>query len=111
MLFEYFIATTAGYSNYRSFCSLDNDPETNTEKRQALVDSNTNTFVGWIIFHIASLGTNGRRQLFYHTFISYYYGLSRNGIECMHRFGYMSAVTNFDAMRQEVLHESIENTR
>ena len=111
VLFEYFMMTTAGYSNHRTFSSLDDDPQSDTDKRKAIVDNNTNTFIGWIIFHIASLGTNGRRQLFYHTFLSHYYGLSRNGIECLHRFGFMCALTNFDSMRQEVLHESIENTR
>jgi hypothetical protein len=110
-MFEYFLATAGGYSSYRVLCSLDNDPESNTQQKEDLVDKNVNTFVGWLLFHISSIGSNGRRQQFYHTFLAHYLGLSRNGIDNMHRFGYTVAVTNFDSMRREVLQESIENTR
>ena len=110
-LFEYFMVTTAGYSDYRTVCGLDEDTESNAEQRQALVYRNVNTFIGWLIFHITSIGSNGRRQQFYHSFLAQYYGLSRNGIESLHRYGYICALTAFDNMRQEVLQEAIESTR
>ena len=105
------MVTTAGYSDYRTVCGLDEDTESNAEQRQALVDRNVNTFIGWLIFHITSIGSNGRRQQFYHSFLAQYYGLSRNGIDNLHRFGYICALTAFDSMRQEVLQEAIESTR
>jgi hypothetical protein len=36
--------------------------------------------MGYLIFTLGSIGTNGRGQLFYHTLGCNFYGLSRDGI-------------------------------
>ena len=109
-LFEYFMMTCSGYSENRKFLSIMENPDTNQHECMEIVQKNVSNFVGWLIFHICSVGTNGRRQQFYHTFVSHYFGLSRMGIDGMHSLGYSSSLTMFDSMRKIVLQESIDST-
>ena len=58
-------------------------------------------FVGWLLFHVSSVDSRARRQLFYVSFVNNYYGLSRDGLKINHKFGFGVAMTMFDEIQQE----------
>ena len=66
-------------------------------------------FIGWVLFHVASIGTNGRRQMFYITFMNRFYGLSRDGIDINHNFGYGVSLSMYDTMKARHEYESTCN--
>ncbi len=114
-LFEYFMWTCSGYSSHRRFCKLcscvdDNSHVQHHEERE-LVSDNLTRFVGWLLFHLSSIGSNGRRQLFYITFLNRYYGLSRNGVDNLCRFGYGLNNTMMDEMTQDSVVKSQVRTK
>ena len=55
------------------------------------------------MLHIANTGTLGRQQLFYHTFVAHYFGLSRGGIDTLSRYGYVLPLRSFDSCRIDIL--------
>jgi hypothetical protein len=57
------------------------------------------------------LGSNGRKQMFYMTFVNHYFGLSRRGIKYLSRYGYATNLTRFDDMRRGCLLSSQHKTR
>jgi hypothetical protein len=102
-LFEYYMLTTSGYVSHRNYVKLLNEVEDgqpfSVPDQEEFIKANSANFVGWLLFQIGQIGTNGRRQLFYVTFLSHYYGLSRNGMVCLARLGYAIGTTIFDDMR------------
>lgn len=113
-LFEYFLLTCSGYAIYREFqtCLQESRgavlPRVKQEKWMKALSGK---FVGWLLFHVACVGSNGRRQMFYMTFVNQYFGLSRHGISCLSRYGYATALTKFDEMRARCRHQSEQETR
>jgi len=87
------------------------DEERQESAKEKLINDNQNGFIGWLLLHIGSIGSNGRRQLFYLTFVNHYFGLSRDGISNQNKFGYGVTLDMFDKMRQQCLSESIATTR
>jgi hypothetical protein len=65
-------------------------------------------FIGWLLTNVCQVGSFGRRQLFYLTFVSNYCGLSRNGITTNHKFGLAVSLTMYDEMKQ--IHEHKAST-
>ena len=65
-----------------------------------ILDKCTQKFCGWLICSIYSIGTNGSLQMFYLTFIDYYFGLSRTGILVNSRYGIGMNLTAFDDLRK-----------
>ena len=57
-------------------------------------------FVGWLLLHMLTVGSNGRRQMFYITFILHYFGLSRDGINVLSKYGFGVTLDMFDTLRQ-----------
>jgi hypothetical protein len=106
-LFEYFLWTCSGYSAHRRWSrimkTIENGGAISTVDENAVVTDNLNGFVGWLLFHVSSIGTNGRRQLFYITFLLQYHGLSRNGIDTLSRFGYGLNNTMMDEMTSDCI--------
>ena len=68
-------------------------------------------FAGWLLLHIANIGTNGREQMFYMTFAMHYHGLSRQGIDMLGKYGFSTNLTRFDDMRRICLLKSRNETR
>ena len=77
-----------GYSQFRRWSVAHNNAEDgilDEDVQMEYINTNLTKFVGWLLMHTCSVGYNGRRQLFYLTFILHYYGLSRQGIESNNR--------------------------
>ena len=113
-LFEYFLWTCSGYTVFRQFQSWLARSEGGSlpeDVQVSLLHKLSSKFVGWLLFHVASLGNNGRKQMFYMTFVNHYFGLSREGIKTLSRYGYATNLTRFDDMRQSCLLRSQHNTR
>lgn len=113
-LFEYYMYSCAGYTNNRRWLSFVNDVDNEalSEYQQSeIINDNLNGFVGWLLLHIGQVGSNGRGQLFYITFICQYFGLSRSGIECMASYGYGVTKSMFDDYKKMYCNRSIANTR
>ena len=68
-------------------------------------------FAGWLLLHIANIGSNGREQMFYMTFAMHYHGLSRQGIDMLGKYGFSTNLTRFDDMRRICLLKSRNETR
>ena len=66
-------------------------------------------FSGWLLFHINSVGTSGRRQMFYITFVDHFFGLSRNGIELNSSLGYGVKLNMYDSERKR--HEELSKEK
>ena len=66
-------------------------------------------FSGWLLFHINSVGSNGRKQMFYVTFVNHYFGLSRAGIEMNSAIGYGVTLGMYDRERKH--HEQLSTQR
>ena len=98
-LMEYFLWTCASWSvlkDYRSFLDMEGSRSARLQAFDSILDRCGSTFMGWILFHVSSVGTNGRAQLFYTTFVNNYFGLSRSGILTQSRYGFGVSLTMFD---------------
>ena len=67
-------------------------------------------FSGWLLFHINSVGSVGRKQMFYITFVNHYFGLSRNGIEMNSAIGYGATLGMYDRERKRHEELSLQRT-
>ena len=116
-LFEVYMEVCSSYSQHRKWTTIvndvysDNDTVVPEDKQHELMDGNSNTFIGWLMFHIANIGTHGRRQLFYHTFVAHYFGLSRDGIDTLSRYGYLLPIRSFDQNRDDILLDHVTKVR
>lgn len=68
-------------------------------------------FIGWLLWHVTTTGNKGKMQMFYVTFCAHFFGLSRQGIHLMSRYGYGVTVDMFDDIRKSYEERSISNTR
>ena len=116
-LFEYFLLTCSGFSDNRRFRSAVNARRDSDDKYIGIVEetyfmqATGSKFAGWLLLHIANIGTNGREQMFYMTFAMHYHGLSRQGIDMLSKYGFSTNLTRFDDMRRICLQRSKEETR
>ena len=85
------------------------DQNERTELFQVIITKCSSHFSGWLLFHINSIGSNGRKQLFYVTFVNHYFGLSRGGIEMNSAIGYGVTLGMFDRERKR--HEELSTKR
>ena len=70
-----------------------------------ILDKCSSHFSGWLLFHINSIGSLGRKQMFYITFVNHYFGLSRDGIEMNSAIGYGVNIGMYDRERKR--HEEL----
>ena len=111
LLFEVYMTVCASWSQNRKWNQLlhgiqnDNDPNMEAlsdDDQNQLIQDNSNGFIGWLLFTCSSIGIHGRRQLFYHTFVSHYFGLSRQGIDTLSKYGFTQSLRSFDMIRSEI---------
>jgi len=81
-----------------------------TEEQSGFITNNMNGFVGWLLFHINSVGTNGQQQMFYVTLTNTYYGLSRDGIDLLYRYGYGVSLDVYDNLRTVCRQKSLQES-
>ena len=84
-------------------------PSLKTAKFADIIDKCSSHFSGWLVFHINSIGSIGRKQMFYITFVNHYFGLSRAGIEMNSALGYGVTLGMYD--RERKLHEEMSVKR
>ena len=104
----------AGYASYRRWKNMLYENEggaLSDEQQDELIKNNVNGFVGWLLLHIGGIGTKGRRQRFYITYLLQYFGLSRDGIDVNHSMGYGVSLDMFDKMRDDCVTKSTELSR
>ena len=114
-LFEYYMYSTSGYACNRRWlqavAGLDGDAALTTLQQDTILADNQISFHGWLLLQINTMGSHGRRQMFYVTFIAKYYGLSREGIDLMAAYGFGVTKDMFDKLRELYKVRSESNTR
>ena len=114
-LFEYFMWTASGYAMFRLFqttvANIGNDEAITDRQQHEFMQAAGARFAGWLLWHVGNIGSNGRDQLFYLTLVANYHGLSRNGIDLLSRFGYVTNLKRFDDRRKMRLLQSRTSTR
>jgi hypothetical protein len=106
-LFEYYLHSCAGYAVNQLYGLYLNTSDAST-KSSIFVDilkKCSSHFSGWLLFHINSVGTLGRKQMFYLTFVDHYFGLSRDGIQLNSALGYGVTLGMYDRERKR--HEEL----
>jgi hypothetical protein len=115
LLFEQYMFMCAGYSGFRKWKQLitaqSEDEPLPDQEQDDLIRDNVNGFVGWLLLHIGGIGTKGRRQRFYLTYLLQYYGLSRDGIDIQHSMGYGVSLDMFDKMKEDCIETANHMTR
>jgi hypothetical protein len=115
LLFEQYMFMCAGYSSFRKWKTLitarSEDEPLPDQEQDDLIRDNVNGFVGWLLLHIGGIGTKGRRQRFYLTYLLQYYGLSRDGIDVQHSMGYGVSLDMFDKMKEDCVEAGGHMTR
>lgn len=111
-LFEWYMTTCASYTQFRKWrasaqAARSAGEEIPHQEQADFIAANQHTFTGWLLFHVANTGSNGRRQTFYLTFLMQYHGLSREGIDVCADMGYCQRIRTFDDSRNDamILHE------
>ena len=66
-----------------------------TEAQEDIVFEARSKFHGWLLVTCSSLGRNGRKQMFFTTFIGQYHGLSYMGSDLISRFGFTMRKTMY----------------
>ena len=103
-LFEYYLYVSAGYAVNRAWIadvSRIPDGQQMSDARQVYFRTQCGaSFSGWLLNHMCSIGSNGRRQMFYITFVLHYFGLSRDGITILSNYGYGVTLDMFDTLRK-----------
>lgn len=109
----------SGYASYKRWSRLlpqdgsDSEQESimSSSLQRSFLQANKNGYVGWLLYHCSSIGTKARKQQFYHTFVAHFYGLSRNGIDTISKFGFCQSIRSFDSTRKDILDQNVENLR
>ena len=110
-LFEYYLHSCSGYAVNELYVESYLTSPNGSAKSLIFVDilkKCSSHFSGWLLFHINSVGTLGRKQMFYITFVDHYFGLSRDGIELNSALGYGVTLGMYDRERKR--HEEVSKT-
>jgi len=114
-LFEYYMFSTSGYASNRRWLQavggLIGNASLTTIQQDTIQADNQVAFHGWLLLQINNVGSNGRMQMFYVTFIAKYYGLSREGIDLLSAYGYGVTKDMFDELRAKYKLRSESDTR
>jgi len=68
-------------------------------------------FIGWVLLHVMNIGNKGKMQMFYITFCAHFFGLSRQGIDLMSKYGYGVTMEMFDDIRKNYVARSVATSR
>ena len=106
-LLEYYLHSASSYAVNLLFESylITADPSTKSTIFLDIIQKSSSHFSGWLLFHINSIGSLGRKQMFYITFVNHYFGLSRDGIELNSSIGYGVNIGMYDRERKR--HEEL----
>lgn len=108
---EYYLYSCSAWSVYASYQEylLTVDLAMKATLFAEIIKKCSPHFSGWLLFHINSVGSVGRKQMFYVTFVNHYFGLSRSGIEMNSAIGYGVTLGMYDRERRR--HEELAKRR
>ena len=106
-MLEFYLHSASSYAVNQLFEAylITQDVSTKTSIFADIILKSSSHFCGWLLFHINSIGTLGRKQMFYITFVNHYFGLSRDGIELNSAIGYGVNIGMYDRERKR--HEEL----
>lgn len=106
---EYYLWTASSYTVLKSYKQYLKAPlwERST-KFDGILDKCITRFVAWLIYHVSSIGTTGRQQMFYYTLMNEFFGLSRQGIDMCYKFGFGVSSDMFDNHKRLHHQRSVE---
>ena len=121
-LFEYYLSFHAPYEahnkwmdikgrNHPDYGGEDRDDIASSEEQEELLEKTQRKFHGFLISSVSTIGNNGKRQMFFHTFMAKYCGLSNSGSEAMSQLGFTMKRTSYIRCRHEVLQQALEQTK
>ena len=114
-LFEYYMFAASAYSVNRLWLTKHNAVADGTSMSEAdqtyFQEKCIVSFYGWLLMQVAGIGSAGRRQMFYLTFIAKYFGLSREGIDILAAHGYGVTLDMFDRFRAMYAARAEEKSR
>lgn len=100
-LMEYYLHTTSSYSVFREYKKYLKAPTFQKHSLfETILDKCITRFVSWLIYHVASIGSAGRSQLFYYTLLYEFFGLSRQGINMCYKFGFAVSTDMHDSYKK-----------
>ena len=110
---EYYLHSCSSWSVNELYCQYltTADRALKVSMFNDIVEKCSSHFSGWILFHVNSIGSVGRKQMFYITFVNHYCGLSRDGIEMNSAIGYGVTLGMYDRERKRHEELSSERTR
>ena len=74
-------------------------------------DKCKNSFYGYLVMVLNSIGSHAREERFYLSWACIYYGLSRQGLNILSQYGYLSHLSNFDSLRVEKYKQQLTAVR
>ena len=114
-LFEFYMSFASGYTANRQWVTICHNLQLNETVSAAIQDQlkadHGTRFIGWLLLHVMSIGNKGKMQMFYITFCAHFFGLSRQGIDLMARYGYAVSLDMFDEVRKNYIARSISTSK
>jgi hypothetical protein len=103
LLFELYLVSLASRKSHKVWNKIQNaiarNPDTvvSLADQNEIIDREQTQFHGFVLLGCSSIGRNGKKQMFYSTFIARYHGLSRMGAEMLAKYGFnMSRTMYYD---------------
>ena len=114
-LFEFYLSFASSWTANKQWVSIchnlqEHDTVT-TEIQDKLKADHGTRFIGWVLLHVMNIGNKGKMQMFYITFCAHFFGLSRQGIDLMSKYGYGVTMDMFDDIRKNYVARSVATSR
>ena len=107
-----FASSWSGNKLWLSLChNLPEGQAITDDIQQQLKSQHGTRFIGWLLLHVMNTGNKGKTQMFYITFCAHFFGLSRQGIELMSKYGYGVTLDMFDDVRKLYIDRSVNINR
>ena len=114
-LFEFYMSFASSWTGNKKWLSLCHhlpEGQAMTDDIQLQLKSQHGTrFIGWLLLHVMNTGNKGKMQMFYITFCAHFFGLSRQGIELLSKYGYGVTMDMFDDIRKMYTDRSVSANR
>ena len=104
-LFVFFMSSAGSYTDNRLFSKLYSqsctmDIPIDGDQQEYFINRCCGSYAGWLLYHLNAVGSTARRQMFYITFVSTFFGLSRSGVQLLKDHGYGVSLDMYDDYRK-----------
>ena len=114
-LFEFYLSFASSWTANKQWVSICHNLQGNDTVPTAIQDQlkadHGTRFIGWVLLHVMNIGNKGKMQMFYITFCAHFFGLSRQGIDLMSKYGYGVTMDMFDDIRKNYVARSVATSR